>query len=569
MVFLIETLYVFCSSVAALTGSPGQSNYSGANAAMDAWSHARQAGGYPSVSVQWGAWASGGMAARDASIVERWERSGMGVLSALQGMSALQTALQTLHAFAGSRVCPCSELGASPFSWPRLLSRVHSVPEVYSEFHFAVGEGQPLSASSASAPAPGRSGVSTSRSSDDFAAELLLVAKAVIGTDVGLDEPLLDAGLDSLGAVEFRNAVEGRTGVKLPVTAVFDYPTIKAMADFLSSQVGAPPTVKPEAASPFVHAGSALDVDGPRRPVALTSVSGEASTGRVLAPLITDGVRHVPFDKWSLGLQSARFGEDACTFKGCLNGGFAFDCSLFGVQPSESMAADPQQRLLMTNAVIALEGGRVELPTGVAVGISCMDFAKISASVSFGVSAYDSSGQALSVAAGRLSYTFDLKGPSLSIDTACSSSLVAAHFSLSSLHSKASNAALICGVNFILDPASTASFARAGMNAKDGRCKTLDASADGYVRGEAVAVLFVQAAEEPASAQRRASSTLLLGSAVNQDGRSSSLTAPNGPAQQTVIRAALLSSATPPGEISAIQLHGTGTPLGDPIEVRE
>ena len=136
------------------------------------------------------------------------------------------------------------------------------------------------------------------------------------------------------------------------------------------------------------------------------------------------------------------------------------------MQPSESLAMDTQQRLLLTNTVNALDGGHAELSTAIIVGISCVDFAKISKDLAHGISAYDSSGQYLSVAAGRLSYTFNFKGPSLSIDTACSSSLVATHFSLSSIHANASNAALLCGVNIILDPASTASFVRAGMIAK-------------------------------------------------------------------------------------------------------
>ena len=153
----------------------------------------------------------------------------------------------------------------------------------------------------------------------------------------------------------------------------------------------------------------------------------------------------------------------------------------------------------------------------------------------------------------------------MSIDTACSSSLVGAHVARAFLLGGESRAALAAGVNLTLDVMTTLSFVRANMNAPDGRCKTLDASADGYVRGEAVEVLLLRVVSDGDAAP---ASVYLLGSAVNQDGRSSSLTAPNGPAQQAVVRAALLGGALAPSAIFTLQLHGTGTALGDPIEVR-
>ena len=177
-------------------------------------------------------------------------------------------------------------------------------------------------------------------------------------------------------------------------------------------------------------------------------------------------------------------------------------------------------------------------------------------------------GSALSVAAGRLSYTYGFKGPSVAVDTACSSSLVGAHMARISMAQGGCSTAAAAGIKLILTPITSAMFNRAGMLTADGRCKTLDAAADGYVRGEAVVSLVLQQLSTDAAAGgSSAALCFLAGTAVNQDGRSSTLTAPNGPAQQATVRQALASGGLAAAAIGAVQLHGTGTPLGDPIEV--
>jgi acyl transferase domain-containing protein len=203
-------------------------------------------------------------------------------------------------------------------------------------------------------------------------------------------------------------------------------------------------------------------------------------------------------------------------------------------------------------------------PTAVAVGIASAEYNNyIVPRFTSGVSAYSATGGALSVASGRLSYTFAFKGPAVSVDTACSSSLVATHVAASNLWGAGTGCtgALAAGVGLLLSPDTTSMFHKAGMLAADGRCKTLDQAADGYVRGEACGVMVLQAG----TAQRALA--MYRGSAVNQDGRSSSLTAPNGPSQQEAIRAALQMGCLLAGEVTHLQMHGTGTPLGDPIEV--
>ena len=208
---------------------------------------------------------------------------------------------------------------------------------------------------------------------------------------------------------------------------------------------------------------------------------------------------------------------------------------------------------------------------GVFVGISTPDYGDMAKQYSE-ISPYSATGGAMSVAAGRISYLYGFKGPSVSIDTACSSSLVGTHMARLSMTAGAASgciAALAAGVKLILTPDTSAMFNRAGMLTADGRCKTLDAAADGYVRGEAVVAFVMQLPGSSGAIDAAATATVaaILGTAVNQDGRSSTLTAPNGPAQQIVIRQALLSASSSAAAVAMVQMHGTGTPLGDPIEV--
>lgn len=196
--------------------------------------------------------------------------------------------------------------------------------------------------------------------------------------------------------------------------------------------------------------------------------------------------------------------------------------------------------------------------TAVAVGIASAEYNNyIVSRFTSGVSAYSATGGAPSVASGRLSYMFAFKGPAVSVDTACSSSLVASHIAVTNIWSQATDGALAAGVGLLLSPDTTAMFHKAGMLAADGRCKTLDQGADGYVRGEACGVLVLQSKQTYQDAGQ-AALALFRSSAVNQDGRSSSLTAPNGPSQQEVIRTAVLLGGLQAADVTHLQMHGTG-----------
>jgi acyl transferase domain-containing protein/SAM-dependent methyltransferase len=250
-----------------------------------------------------------------------------------------------------------------------------------------------------------------------------------------------------------------------------------------------------------------------------------------------------------------------------------FAPAFFNIAPREAEQMDPQQRLLLQVAWEALEhaGQAPERldgsATGVFLGICNSDYGRMLAADTDAIDVYLATGNAPSVAAGRLSYLLGLRGPSLAIDTACSSSLVATHLAVRSLRSRECDLALVGGVNLILTPEYNIAFSKAGMLAADGRCKTFDANADGYVRGEGCAVVVLKRLGD-ALADDDQIIAVIRGSAVNQDGRSGGLTAPNGPAQEAVIRAALADARLKPDDVGYVEAHGTGTSLGDPIEVQ-
>jgi acyl transferase domain-containing protein/surfactin synthase thioesterase subunit len=253
-----------------------------------------------------------------------------------------------------------------------------------------------------------------------------------------------------------------------------------------------------------------------------------------------------------------------------------FDAQFFGIAPKEASYIDPQQRLLLEVAWEALENA-AQVPeklartnTGVFIGISTNDYQQLLyqqhlQASSVPSNAYIGTGNALSIAANRISYLFDFRGPSIAVDTACSSSLVAVHLACQSLHSGESNLVLAGGVNLLLCPELTIILSQAQMMAPDGRCKTFDARANGYVRGEGCGIVVLKRLKD---AQRDGDRiiALIAGSAINQDGRSNGLTAPNGPSQEAVIRQALANADVAPDQIGYVELHGTGTALGDPIE---
>jgi acyl transferase domain-containing protein/NADPH:quinone reductase-like Zn-dependent oxidoreductase/NAD(P)-dependent dehydrogenase (short-subunit alcohol dehydrogenase family)/SAM-dependent methyltransferase/acyl carrier protein len=291
------------------------------------------------------------------------------------------------------------------------------------------------------------------------------------------------------------------------------------------------------------------------------------------------GVREIASDRWDADAyydpNPDTPGKIATRFAGLLDQVDRFEPQFFGIAPREALTMDPQQRLLLEVSWEALEHAGQSpsrlghTRTGVYVGICSNDYAQLllEAGNPALVDMYYASGIAHSIASGRLSYVLGLQGPSISVDTACSSSLVAVHLACQALRNGECRLALAGGVNVILSPEVFSALSRARMLAADGKCKTFDATADGFVRGEGCGVVVLKRLDD-ALADGDRILALIRGSAVNQDGPSSGLTAPNGPSQESVIRDALANAAVNPQDVSYIETHGTGTSLGDPIEVQ-
>lgn len=251
-----------------------------------------------------------------------------------------------------------------------------------------------------------------------------------------------------------------------------------------------------------------------------------------------------------------------------------FDAAFFGIAPREAEDIDPQHRVLLEVCHDALQRAGYSLaavngtPTGVFVGISGQDYAHLGSRLGHpeSITPWQGTGNALSAAAGRISYLLNLNGPSLAVDTACSSSLVALHLACQSLRNRESAMALAGGVHLIFNPATTIIFAKARMLSPDGACKTFDADANGYVRSEGCGVVVLKRLSD-AQRDRDNIIAVIRGSAINQDGKSQGFTAPSEHAQEAVIRAALAQARLQPADVDYLEAHGTGTPLGDPIEL--
>ncbi|MBX7220068.1 MAG: SDR family NAD(P)-dependent oxidoreductase [Blastocatellia bacterium] len=389
--------------------------------------------------------------------------------------------------------------------------------------------------------------------------------------EIDVTQPFASFGLGSLDAVNLAEDLSRHLGRELSPTLIWDYPTIDTLTAFLNpgktpashsiqNSVLSPQPSVLEKPSSALSEGIAIVGIGCRFPGHVTTV------GDFWKMLVEGGtgISTVPSERWEVAPDA----PTALRYGGFLAEVDGFDTAFFGIAPREAVRMDPQQRLLLEVAWEALEDAAIApatlkgSKTGVFVGISQSDYSRMQFDE---IDPYIGTGNALSLAANRISYWLDVRGPSLALDTACSSSLVAVHAACHSLRSGESHLALAGGVNLILTPELTEVFNQANMLAPDGRCKTFDKDANGYVRGEGVAVVVLKRLAE---AQRDGNPiwAVIRGSAINQDGRSNGLTAPNGTAQQAVIRESLAQAGIPAASISYVEAHGTGTPLGDPIE---
>lgn len=391
--------------------------------------------------------------------------------------------------------------------------------------------------------------------------------------NIDIHESFSNYGLSSLNIITLSGDLEVLLHRRLSPTLAYDYPNILLLSRYLAEEV------ENDKSAPFVKTATDFSAE----PIAVIGISCRfpgAKNPEAFWQLLRNGgdaISEVPADRWK---KQAFYHPDPATPGKAVSywGGFLenidqFDPFFFGISPMEAKYMDPQQRLVLELSYEALDdAGQVteqlnNTKAGVFVGISVNEYSLLQFADPLQITGHSGTGSALSIAANRISYFFNFHGPSIAIDTACSSSLSAVHLACKSIRDGECSMALAGGVNIILSPAHSIAFTKAGVLAPDGRCKTFDAKANGYVRGEGGGVVVLKPLSL-ALADGDPVHALIVGSAMCQDGRTNGLIAPNRDAQEAMLREAYGAAGISPGSVQYVEAHGTGTLLGDAIEAQ-
>ncbi len=437
--------------------------------------------------------------------------------------------------------------------------------------------------------------------------------------DIELDAEFSEFGFDSISLTTFANELNQRYGLELSPTVFFEFPTLAALSDHLlveyESIIGPYFTAIDSAAPSKLAAVLSRPVADKTQRLASrqrslaersSSVAASVSPSAALQPMATeaiaivgvsgcfpgaadleefwqnlaagkDSVTEVPASRWDwqslYGDPVTEANKTNIKHAGVIEIIDRFDPLFFGISPREAEVMDPQQRLLMTYVWKVIEDAGYSPQalsgsnTGLYIGTGNSGYGNLLSQAGVEVQGYSTAGLASSIGPNRMSFLLNLHGPSEPIETACSSALVAVHRGVQALRSGQCEAAIVGGVNTLVTPEPHISFSKAGMLSRDGKCKTFSEDANGYVRGEGVGMLMLKPLSV-AEANHDQIYGLILGSAENHGGRANSLTAPNPKAQAALIKSALSGAGIDPASIGCIEAHGTGTPLGDPIEVQ-
>jgi polyketide synthase PksN len=588
--------FIAFSSAAAVLGNAGQTDYAAANAYMDRYMHrrARQV-------------AEGRRHGRSLSIGwPLWQHGGMGLSEAEQAALARRTGLQPLATDDGlAAFYRCVASGQ-----PQVMVLAGEAPRLRRLVDHLNGTMATAAVTRPAAPAPAAAAI-VAAAAGDAGASAAGLAQALLSrlisdmldvdiADIDDESEFKDFGFDSIAFTELANAIHKATGVTLLPTIFYEHTRLRALAQHLAdSGAAVEPLEAPEMLAVVAHITTHVEIaDAPSGDVASSPQTAAASGHGDRVAIIGmsgcfpqaadldefwerlagehDCIREVPADRWRwqdyAGDPTREANKTNSRWGGFIDGLRRFDPLFFDISPREAALMDPQQRLLMTHVWLAIEDAGYSArdlagsDTGLFIGTASSGYGSLVAQSGAGIEGYTATGSVPSIGPNRMSYLLDLHGPSEPIETACSSSLVAIHRALLAMRHGDCEMAIAGGVNTLVIPGPHISFSKAGMLAADGRCKTFSRHADGYVRGEGAGMLFLKKLDaalrdgDPVHA-------VILGSAENHGGRANSLTAPNQSAQVALLVQAYGRAAVNPRTIGYIEAHGTGTRLGDPIEI--
>lgn len=583
---------VLFSSVTGILGNPGQADYAAANCWLNNFAayrneqclNGRRFG--KTISIVWPLWKEGGMNVNGDTLQRLYKQWSMSPLPAEQGTVAFDSLLNS------SYTVPVVTFGDEQ--------------KISKKLQVAIG-------SDTTSPLPDiPAGINSDAVRKYISAEIAKLVSRVTKLDIGyimMDEELGDYGFDSILYTQLSNELNETFNLELMPTVFYNYPTVEKLSEHLveeypsrllksipGSVIAEPKEIE---SLENVATVSSISKEATVDPAALSAVTSKPANEEVQVAIVgisarfpgspdvntfwqnirdnKDLITEIPADRWNwkdyYGDPYLDERKTKAKWGGFIDDIDKFDPSFFGISSREALLMDPQQRIVLEAVYHALEDAGIPVGdvkgsnTGVFVGVSTADYSLLlSRQQGFINQAQYATGAFYSIIANRISYLFDLHGPSEPIDTACSSSLVAVHRAAENIRSGRCSMAIAAGVNALLLPDIVLSFSQAGMLSEDGRCKAFDQRANGYVRSEGVAAVILKELSK-AEADGDHIYGIVKGTAENHGGKANTLTSPNPNAQKEVVLAAWRTANIDPADISYIEAHGTGTSLGDPIEI--